>query len=293
MERNKIDLLGQKFGKLTVIEEAEPRIYDNGHRKNMWKCRCECGNVTIVPVDRLMGGHTKSCGCLRNEYLHKRHYKDLKGETFGKLYVVDLADIRDKYSHIYWHCKCECGNELNVSSTQLITGHTKSCGCLHKETLVQRNKKNAKHNMCNSRIYNIWGSINDRCRNSNSSNFENYGARGITVCDDWVGTNENGFINFYNWAMNNGYTDELSIDRIDVNGNYEPSNCRWATNKMQANNRRTSKILIVDGVSHTISEWSDITGICETTINNRIIRGWSDKDAVTKPPQKNTKKEHG
>ena len=115
-----------------------------------------------------------------------------------------------------------------------------------------------------------------RCYYQNHPSYKNYGGRGITVCQEWL----DDFMNFYNWSMANGYSDELTIDRIDVNGNYEPNNCRWATRKEQQNNMRNNVFLEANGERHTISEWSEITGINRSTISNRLRRGKSIKEAI-------------
>lgn len=139
---------------------------------------------------------------------------------------------------------------------------------------------NYKQGMRYSRLYNIWRSMKQRCTNPKTVNYHNYGGRGIKVCEEW----SSHFISFYDWAMKNGYSDTLSIDRINSNGNYEPSNCRWVSCKAQNNNRRSNKFLELDGQNHTIAEWADITGIKLATIWARLNSGWSVKDALTIKP---------
>ena len=122
-----------------------------------------------------------------------------------------------------------------------------------------------------TRLYRIWANIKTRCYNSNIPNYKRYGGRGITMCEEW----KNNFQSFYDWSMSHGYSDELTLDRIDNDGNYEPSNCRWVTMKEQDNHRSNNVILTLNGESHTIPEWSEILGIKQHVIRNRINRGWS------------------
>lgn len=134
-----------------------------------------------------------------------------------------------------------------------------------------------KHGKSNTRLYNIWTHMKARCYNKNDQHYENYGSRGIVVCDEW----KHNFMNFYNWAMNNGYRENLSIDRIDVDGNYEPDNCRWVDVKIQNCNKRTSIYLTYDGKTQTIGTWANELNINKTTIYYRYHKlGWSDKECL-------------
>ena len=186
---------------------------------------------------------------------------DLTGQKFGRLTVIKYVG-KSK-----WLCKCECGNEKIVSTTHL-KNDTKSCGCLRAENTK---KRNTKHGFRYSRLYIIWKDIKRRCYNKNSKSYYLYGERGIIVCQEWL----DDFMNFYDWAMPNGYKDNLTIDRIDVNGNYEPSNCRWVDRKIQANNKRNNCNITYNNETHTLSEWAEILNINYDKLRYRIYRNWN------------------
>ena len=169
---------------------------------------------------------------------------DIVGERFGKLTVIDYLGFYNKNNkgrkEHYYSTKCDCGKEANeIQRRNLTNGNTNSCGCVFKEILLDRI---TTHGLSNHRIYEIYNGMKQRCYNENNENYKHYGGRGISICDEWF--DENGFINFYNWSKNNGYEEDLTIDRVDVNDGYRPSNCRWATKKEQVVNRRKEKIPI-------------------------------------------------
>jgi hypothetical protein len=148
--------------------------------------------------------------------------------------------------------------------------------------------KGYKHGLHGTRIYSIHKNMKARCYNPKRNSYKNYGARGVRVCDEWLG--EDGVVNFYNWAMSSGYKEELTLDRKDVNGNYEPSNCRWLTKKEQSNNRRDNRVITFNGVTKTATEWSQSLGGERRLVGMRLdVLGWSIEKAVTTPssnPQK-------
>lgn len=199
---------------------------------------------------------------------------DLTGEKFGRLTVIFRSD---KPGHmVYWNCQCDCGNTTIVPGASLKNGRIKSCGCWHKEESALRAAKQfTKHGDAGARLYRIWKSMRNRCLNPNNTHWDAYGGRGITVCPEW-----DDYTVFRKWAMSHGYTDELTIDRIDVNGNYCPENCRWAAFDEQANNKRNSRLITIGGVAHTLAQWSAISGINRGTLKSRLKSGWSDEDLL-------------
>lgn len=155
------------------------------------------------------------------------------GKKFGRLTVLAFSH-KDKWRKNYWLCLCSCGKQIIVRDNALTSGNTKSCGCLRKEIST---KRQLKHGLCRTRLYRIWCDMKNRCYNKNVDAYKNYGARGISLCSSWLLS----FQQFSTWAYANGYNDTLTIDRVDNNGNYCPSNCRWITIQEQQKNRRNNK----------------------------------------------------
>ena len=172
-----------------------------------------------------------------------------------------------------WKCRCECGNVIIARAENLHSGNTQSCGCyksdLHRERMY-------KHGMSGSRLAHIFSAMKDRCYNKNNYEYDIYGGRGIAICDEWLSDSKS----FYEWAINNGYSEELSIDRIDNNKGYSPNNCRWADWYTQANNVRSNIRLTCRGETHTLSEWSRIANIDYHRLYNRYVNGWSAEEAI-------------
>lgn len=207
-----------------------------------------------------------------------KRIKNLKDEVYYDLKVLGYIGKNNK-NHAIWLCICICGNFKLVVTTDLKTGHVKSCGCRSLRMLQERNKNNQygkKHGLSHDRIYNIYANMIQRCTNSKVNRFKNYGGRGIKVCDEWL---EN-FMNFYNWAIENGYEEQLTIERIDVNGNYEPNNCTWITNKEQQNNRTNNVNITINGETLNMRQWSKATGVNEKTIEKRIRMGWQGENLI-------------
>lgn len=201
-------------------------------------------------------------------------FNDLTGKKFDRWTVLHKAEDRyDKqgYPRIYWTCKCDCGTIRDVSAVSLVNKQSTSCGCKRKESCA----KNAKHGLSGTRIKRIYYNMHSRCENPNTPKFKNHGGRGIKVCDEWSG--ENGLVNFYNWAMSNGYKEDLTIDRIDDDGDYEPSNCQWADYRTQNFNKRNNRFVTIDNVAKTVTEWCEEFGININTFTKRLDSGVTGK----------------
>ena len=177
---------------------------------------------------------------------------DLTGKRFGRLTVIGVEDNGKRKT--YYACQCDCGNVKVIRSDALLSGCTVSCGCKKKEQDKVNLTANHSHKMSGTRLYNIWSGLKGRCNNPNDPRYDRYGGRGISVCEEW----NKSFQSFYDWAINNGYSEELTIDRIDNDGNYEPSNCRWSTNKEQCNNRATNINIKIGNATKTLTEWCEI-----------------------------------
>ena len=200
---------------------------------------------------------------------------DLTGKRFGRLTVIERAPSVG--CNTMWHCVCDCGNKTIKQSSCLRKGETMSCGCLYKET-------HYKHGKTGTRLYHVWRDMIARCRYPSVPCYPTYGGRGIKVCDEWQS-----FDSFYKWALGNGYDEnapsgDCTIDRIDVNGNYEPSNCRWVNRIVQQSNTTKNRLIAMDGKTQTLAQWSREYDIKPQTVMQRISVGWDWPNAIkTKP----------
>ena len=203
-------------------------------------------------------------------------FKDIAGQRFGRLVAIKAE--KDPTGRRYdWLCKCDCGNEVKATSVSLTTGKKKSCGCIQRELLQSRN---TVHGHSRERLYRVWKGMKSRCYNSHHRSYPKYGGRGLRVCDDYEA--------FRLWAYENGYDEnaeyqQCTIDRIDVDGDYSPQNCRWADSFTQANN--TNKVLLITfkGETKTVTEWANKTGIPRATLYARVKNGWDVDKALTTP----------
>lgn len=204
-------------------------------------------------------------------------FKNLTGQRFGRLLVLDR--VEGKYDRPHYHCKCDCGNIIIVESRRLTSCNTRSCGCLHKEQLQERNKI---HGLRYTRLYSEWTNMKQRCY-STKDRYKQWQGRGIKVCSEWLSD----FTNFYNWAKVNGYKDNLTLDRIDVNGNYEPTNCRWISKKEQSYNKTNTHYFEYKGQKKCLAEWAIEYNINKHTLYNRIYNlKWSMERALTEEVHK-------
>jgi hypothetical protein len=252
------ELVGQRFGRLVVI--AFSHKTENGKR-TFWKCKCDCGNEVIVRRDTLTSGDALSCGCLHSEIV-RGFIKNILGLKFGRLLVINTSPRRDSEGLAYWLCRCECGNEIEVCGSNLRSGHTKSCGCFSEGIKGKIRKLYGELGVI---IHNRWKNMRDRCLSPVHKGYKHYGGRGITICKEWDDVEV-----FYIWAINNGFEQCLELDRIDVNGNYCPENCRWVTEKEQARNKRNSHMITYNGETKCMSEWAEILNMVRTTLSYRL-----------------------
>lgn len=196
--------------------------------------------------------------------------KDYMNNKFGRLTVVGKKLVPKGTRHrVYWVCECECGGKVKVRTDSLTRGLVRSCGCMKKEQDAINLTANHTHKLSGTRLYHTWTQMKMRCHNPNDNSYERYGGRGIKVCDEW----RNSFETFKTWALSNGYSDNLTIDRIDVNGNYSPDNCRWATIKEQSLNRRSNIKVPFNGTEVTLKELSELVDIHYSVLVGRYKRG--------------------
>lgn len=198
--------------------------------------------------------------------------ENLIGKTFGNLYVESKAD--SKNGRRMWNCVCDCGRKTIVSTYLLKSGHTKSCGC------ITGRPGGVSPKIKGTVIYSRWQAMKKRCYQVGTQGYENYGGRGIKVCESW----KNNPVAFYEWAIKSGFSENLTLDRIDVNGDYCPENCRWVTAKEQGRNKRNNHLVEFNGKKMTVSEYSELTGVNRGSIDWRLNQSkMKEKEALNKP----------
>lgn len=190
---------------------------------------------------------------------------------FGRLCVVERQE-NGKYGDAMWLCRCDCGNTIVVRGGDLRASHTRSCGCFQNES---NSRTHTTHGGSKGRLYRIWRKMHERCYNSNQVQYSKYGGRGIAICPEW----KDDFSAFQKWSMLHGYADDLTIDRIDNNKGYSPDNCRWATVKEQANNKRNNHMVTMFGRTQNVSMWCDELHVKRGTVYQRFRKGWTAEEA--------------
>lgn len=199
--------------------------------------------------------------------------EDLTGKKLGKLTVIEQHGFTkpNKYGHRYaiWYCKCDCGNYVERTSDVLKRGKS-SCGCVQEANLKRMSLGNVKHGLSKTRIYGIWKNMISRCYREKDIHYKAYGARGITVCDEW----KNDSSKFFEWAFANGYRNDLTIERIDNDKGYCPENCTWIPKEQQSKNKRQNIMITYEGKTMCASDWAKETGISASAIRYRFKRGW-------------------
>lgn len=309
-----VDITGKLFGAWTAIARAGSDV----RRQAIWLCRCECGKESLVPGYRLRSGGSTSCGCKKSAACSAASRRrtnqrppdvDMVGHKYGRWTVVSYE--KQPGRHGRWHCVCACGAERNLIGHVLRSGMSKSCGCLlnelrpailadararirpkeHRSDLYRvpppskatQTIKPPRHPrepaVSQSPTYVSWKAMIHRCTHSTHPAYHRYGGRGIRVCDRWIGS----LVDFVA-DMGERPSRAHSIDRIDVNGNYEPGNCRWATRLEQGVNKSTNRYVNHDGMRLSVREWSRRTGIGATTIRQRLDLGWLPAEALTRVP---------
>ncbi len=199
------------------------------------------------------------------------------GIRYGMLVVDYLHSKKD--SAFYWKCKCDCSQESIVKGQNLISGNTTSCGCQEKRARDEWREKQKIKSPHSQKLQNMYDNMYKRCYVPTTRSFNSYGGRGITICDEWLNDRNK----FYSWAIESGIEKNLTIERKDANGNYNPENCRFASCVEQANNKRNNRILTKDGISMTIAQWARVIGVSEFTLYRRREKGWSDEEIINVP----------
>ena len=279
--------IGKVFGDYRVVSAFVDVRPGKSGGIVMWMCECvHCGDVVKKQPANVK--HGAYCDC-QHDARQEAFWSREIGRKYGRLTVVKIEHVRSgKNKKAYAVCNCECGGGLTTQFGNLQRGITKSCGCLEEE-FIAKAKGGRKEARSRSPLYGTWSGMKSRCFNENNKAYKHYGGRGITVCDEWLGPE--GFDRFEKWSYENGYKPEsgLSLDRIDVNGNYEPENCRYATVFVQTVNqrkpkRRKAKTYDIDGVSKTMKQWCDCYGISTVAVKYRMeTLGMDIKTALTTP----------
>lgn len=264
-----------RYGRWTLLYHGKKV----GYNQFYW-CRCACGKEKEVAISSLRSGHSTSCGCYRREVNSEAKIHDITGQRFNYFVAVERVGIGSRGA--IWKCQCDCGVIKEVNYADIARGHVSSCGCM---TNKLKSEKAKTHGLSKTPTYQIWLGIIKRCEDEGCANYHLYGGRGIQMCRRW----REDYLAFLE-DMGERPSDNLSIDRIDNNGNYAPGNCRWATDTEQVNNTRRNNRLTLNGVTQNLGQWAKQTGLPRDAIFMRIKRGWSVEKALTTPLRKSRNK---
>lgn len=279
-QENKIsDYIGKRFGYLTVIGES-----DKKHRySNSWDFKCICGETISDQPARVLSGHRKSCGKCEDAKRYVSPKFDIEqyiGKKSNMLTVVGVAPRLESDRTWKLDCVCDCGSHTYITPSQFNRGVVKSCGCLRRSGTRTEDGRSLNP------LYGIWSQMMRRCYNPKEKHFSRYGGRGIAVCAAW-----HSFDNFKKWSDSiGGRPSGTSLDRINNDGNYEPSNCRWATSQQQHRNTSSNIVIEYNGERKTLVEWAESTGIKWAVLHNRYLRGWNTERMLTEPVHEKKKR---
>jgi hypothetical protein len=268
------DLTGLDFGWWSVVRFVRTEPVGKRNVIAIWLCRCRCGIEREVRGHDLKQGKTQSCGCSFGRD------QDHAGERFGRLVVVSKSEERTtarKHS-THWLCRCDCGNDAIVAGRYLRNGDTTSCGCAKREVHEAIGDLNRTHGKCGTPEYQAWCAIKTRCENQNQVSWDDYGGRGIRMCQRWAESFE-AFLEDMGPKPDGDY----SLDRLDVDGGYCPENCKWSSRKEQNNNKRNNRTLTYNGETLTVAQWAERLSVSAKTLTCRIGRGWDAERALTAP----------
>lgn len=238
MVRPIIGRTGEIYNGIEFLKVTNER---NPGKQFLWELRCHCGENFKSSAGNVISGNTKSCGCSRG----LKNLVDRTGEVYNGNEFLRRIERSENFkpTHMKWIVLCHCGEEYESVAYSITSGKTRSCGCLRKKMMTT-------HGVADTRLYKIFSGMKQRCNNPRNTNYKNYGGRGIKVCEEWM---NGGFQEFQKWALSSGYSEKLTIDRIDVDRDYEPSNCQWTTMNEQTRNKRvkTSSVSGCTGVNPT------------------------------------------
>lgn len=283
--------VGDVFGRLTVLGPAPPLVGSGGRVRSAWYCRCSCGTEKVVSDSSLKSGQTRSCGCFVSDGIKERtrehrleQWESIIGKRIGRLTVLRrISDDDCEMKDGEFECLCDCGNTVVTKYRRLMNNKYPSCGCWEKEIKSYEEERSRIRN----RLKSVWKGMIRRCYDENNKSYKNYGARGVTVCDEW----RNDFEAFFEWAMSSGYDPNAkrmgcTLDRVDPAGVYSPENCRWTNMAQQQQNKRTNFLISYKGKEQCLSAWCLELDIKESAIRSRLSKGWTVERAFETPIRK-------